>query len=317
MAELMATRDAYGKALVKLGEIDPNIVVLDADLSSSTRTGKFAAKFPERFFNLGVAEQNMMGTAAGLATCGKTVFASSFAIFASGRDWEQIRNTICYSNLNVKIVSTHGGISVGEDGSSHQCIEDIALMRTLSNMTVIVPCDGIETEKAVMAVAKIKGPVYVRLGRAKVPVILDENYQFEIGKAKIIQDGKDISLIACGIMVGEAIKAAEILKGENISARVINLSTIKPIDEETIIRAAKETQALVTAEEHQVMGGMGSAVAEVVVKNCPVPMRMVGMQNRFGQSGTPEELMQEYGLTGQNIANQAIALLKIKNHSLK
>lgn len=310
MAELMATRDAYGKALVKLGETDPNVVVLDADLSSSTRTGKFAAKFPERFFNFGVAEQNMMGTAAGLATCGKTAFASSFAIFASGRDWEQIRNTICYSNLNVKIVPTHGGISVGADGSSHQCIEDIALMRTLANMKVIVPCDGVETEKAVMAAAKIKGPVYIRLGRAKVPVILAENYQFELGKAKIIQDGKDICLIACGIMVEEAIKAAEMLKEKNISARVINLSTIKPIDQEIIMQAAQETGAIVTAEEHQVMGGMGSAVAEVVVKNCPVPMRMVGMRDKFGQSGTPEELMQEYGLTAENIVKKAKELVK-------
>lgn len=310
MAELMATRDAYGKALLKLGEEDPNIVVLDADLSSSTRTGKFAAKFPERFFNFGVAEQNMMGAAAGLATCGKTVFASSFAIFASGRDWEQIRNTICYSNLNVKIVPTHGGISVGADGSSHQCIEDIALMRTLANMKVIVPCDGVETEKAVIAAAKIKGPVYIRLGRAKVPVILNENYQFEIGKATVLRDGKDVSLIACGIMVEEAIKAAEMLKRQNISARVINLSTIKPIDQEIIIQTAQETGAIVTAEEHQVMGGMGSAVAEVVVKNCPVPMRMVGMRDKFGQSGTPEELMQEYGLTAENIVKKAKELVK-------
>jgi transketolase len=260
MADLIATRDAYGKTLVKLGEENKDVVVLDADLSKSTRTVEFAKKFPQRFFEMGVSEQDMMGTAAGLATCGKIPFVSSFAIFASGRAWEQIRNTICYSDLNVKIVATHGGISVGEDGSSHQCIEDISLMRTIVNMTVIVPCDGVETEKAVIAASRMKGPVYIRLGRAKVPVVMEREDEFQIGKGKVLAEGSDLSIIACGIMVEKALDAGKVLEEKGISARVINMSTIKPIDKELILKAARQTKRLITAEEHLANGGLGSAV---------------------------------------------------------
>ncbi len=310
MAEMIATRDAYGKALTKLGEINKDVVVLEADLSKSTKTHDFGKKFPERFFQMGISEQDMMGEAAGLATCGKIPFASSFAIFASGRAWEQIRNTICYSNLNVKIVATHAGISVGADGSSHQCIEDISLMRTIANMTVIVPCDGVETEKAVMAAAGMKGPVYIRLGRAKVPVILNESDNFKIGKGKVLIDGSDAAIIACGIMVEKALKAEEKLRGEGISCRVINMSTIKPIDEELIIKAARETGAMVTAEEHMSRGGLGSAVAEVIVENEPVPMRMIAIKDRFGESGDPKELLREFGLTEDDIVKAVKEVVK-------
>ncbi|MCK4261929.1 transketolase family protein [bacterium] len=311
MTEMIATRDAYGKTLVRLGEIDKDVVVLDADLSKSTKTHDFAKKFPERFFQMGISEQDMMGTAAGLATCGKIPFASTFAIFASGRAWEQIRNTICYSNLNVKIVATHAGISVGADGSSHQCIEDISLMRTIANMTVIVPCDAVETGKAVMTAAAMKGPVYIRLGRAKVPIILNEDEDFEIGKGKVLIDGSDATIIACGIMVEKALEAAQKLRVRGgTNCRVINISTIKPIDEQLIIKAARETRAIVTAEEHMSKGGLGSAVAEVIVENEPVPMRMIAIKDRFGESGDPGELFREFGLTEDDIIKAVEEVVK-------
>jgi len=310
MVEMIATRDAYGKTLVKLGEENKNLVVLDADLSKSTRTVEFAKKFPQRFFEMGISEQDMMGTAAGLATCGKIPFVSSFAIFASGRAWEQIRNTICYSNLNVKIVATHGGISVGADGSSHQCIEDISLMRTIVNMTVIVPCDGVETEKAVITASRMKGPVYIRLGRAKVPVIMEREDEFQIGKGKVLAEGSDLSIIACGIMVEKALEARKRLGEKGITARVINMSTIKPIDKELILEAARQTKRIVTAEEHLANGGLGSAVAEVIVENFPVPLKRIAIFDRFGESGQPQELLKEFNLTTEDIVKAADELRK-------
>ena len=312
MSELIATRDAYGKALVKLGQTNKDVVVLEADLSKSTKTAEFAKGFPDRFFQMGIAEQDMMGTAAGLAASGKIPFASSFAIFASGRAWEQIRNTICYSNLSVKVVATHGGISVGADGSSHQCIEDISLMRAIANMTVIVPCDAVETEKTVMAAAKLPGPVYIRLGRAKVPVIIKKEDDFQIGKGRVLAEGTDITIIACGIMVEKALLAREILKKEHLSVRVVNMSTIKPIDAALILESAEKTGAIITAEEHTIRGGLGSAVAEVIVENRPVPMKMFGIRDCFGQSGTPAELMEHFGLTAEKIAEEASELTQCK-----
>ena len=300
--EQIATRDAYGKALVELGRRDERIVVLDADLAKSTRTEWFAAEFPDRFFDMGIAEQNMIGTAAGLALCGKIPFASSFAVFATGRAWEQIRLTVAYAQTNVKICATHGGLSVGEDGPTHQANEDIALMRALPNMTVIVPADGVETRQATFAIAEYERPCYMRLGRPKIPVIFGENYRFEIGKAAVLRDGSDVAIIACGTMVHNALEAAEALAGEGISARVVNMSTVKPIDAEAILDAVESCGAIVTAEEHTVMGGLGSAVAEVVCKNKPVPMEFIGMQDCFGRSGKPEELFELYGLTARHIA---------------
>ncbi len=302
MAEHTATRDAYGKKLAELGGKYHDIVVLDADLSKSTRTNWFAEKFPERFFDMGVAEQNMINTAAGLASCGKVPFASSFAIFASGRAWDQVRNTVCYSGLNVKIVATHGGISVGEDGCSHQAIEDISLMRTIPNMTVIVPADGPESANAIEAVYHFKGPVYVRLGRSKTESITDENDEFIIGKGKIVREGSEATIIACGLMVAEALKAARKLADENIEVRVVNMPTIKPIDSELIVESAQKTGAIITAEEHVTTGGLGSAVAEALVENCPVPMKRIGIHNRFGQSGAVDLLMKEYQLDADSIA---------------
>ncbi|ADG83596.1 transketolase family protein [Thermincola potens] len=298
----IATREAYGQALKKLGHINKDIVVLDADLAKSTKTIDFAREFPDRFFDMGVAEQNMVATAAGLAAAGKIPFVSSFAVFASGRAFEQIRNSVAYPNLNVKIAASHAGISVGEDGASHQSVEDISLMRTIPNMTVIVPADGPETEAAVQAALEIKGPVYIRLGRLAVPVLFGEDYKFEPGKAAILKDGNDCTVMACGLMTGVALEAWEILKNEGINIKVINMHTIKPIDREAIIEAAKETGAIVTAEEHSVIGGLGSAVAEVVVENCPVPMERVGLKDTFGESGTPAELLEKYGLTAKDIA---------------
>jgi len=305
MSKKTATREAYGKTLARLGAVNKNIVVLDADLSKSTKTADFAAVFPERFFDMGVAEQNMLGTAAGLAAAGKIPFASSFAVFATGRAFEQIRNSIAYPKLNVKIAATHAGISVGEDGASHQSIEDISLMRTLPNMTVIVPADAVETEKAVEAAIEVKGPVYLRLGRLGLPVLFDENYRFEVGRAVTLREGSDVTVIACGLMVGQAVEAAEMLAGENISARVINMHTIKPIDRDIIIKAARETGAVVTAEEHSIIGGLGSAVAEVLVQSEPVPQEMVGVRDTFGESGPPSELLQKYGLMAGDIAAAA------------
>jgi len=308
----VATRDAYGKALVKLGKINPNIVVLDADLSKSTKTIDFAKEFPDRFFNMGIAEANMIGTAAGLATCGKIPFASTFAVFATGRVFDQIRMSVCYPKTNVKIGATHGGISVGEDGASHQSTEDVSLMRSLPNMTVIIPADGVETEKAVFAAAEYRGPVYLRMGRSKVPAIFDEKYHFEIGKGIILSEGADVSIIACGMMIHEAIEAGKGLLKKGIKARIVNMPTIKPIDEELIIKCAKETGAIVTAEEHSIIGGLGSAVAEVLGENCPVPVKRVGLNDKFGESGSPKELFEKYGLSARNIIEAAGELIKKK-----
>lgn len=309
----MATRDAYGQALVKLGEVNSDVVVLDADLAGSTKTAKFKEAFPDRFFNMGIAEQNLIGTAAGLAASGKIPFASSFAIFATGRAFEQIRNSVAYPKLNVKIAATHAGLTVGEDGASHQALEDIAIMRAVPNMTVIVPADGVETEQAVFKAAEHQGPVYLRLGRPAVPVIYDENYRFEIGKANLLRAGNDVGFVAAGIMVAVALEAAEALQAEGIDAAVLNMSTIKPLDQEAIIQLANTTGALVTAEEHNILGGLGSAVAEVVGEHCPVPVLRVGVEDCFGQSGTPAELLTEYGLTKENLMEKARQVIAKKN----
>ncbi len=312
---MIATRDAYGEALAELGESNKDVVVLDADLSGSTKTAVFAKKFPERFFNMGIAEQDMMGTAAGLAASGKIPFASTFAIFATGRAWEQVRQSIAYPKLNVKVVATHAGITVGEDGASHQSVEDIAVMRVIPNMTVIVPADGIETKKVIREIVRYKGPVYVRLSRGKSPVVLDDSYSFEIGKGVVLKDGKDVSLIACGVMVYKALQAADTLGKEGVSARVINISSIKPIDADLIVRAAKETGCVVTAEEHSIIAGLGGAVAEVLAENCPVPVKRIGIEDKFGTSGDADLLMELYGLTADNIAKAAREVIKRKNVS--
>jgi len=287
-------------------------VVLEADLSKSTKTSDFKKVYPERHFNMGIAEQNMLGVAAGFAAAGKIPFASSFAVFATGRAYDQIRNSIAYPNLNVKIAATHAGLTVGEDGGSHQMLEDIALMRALPNMTVIVPADGIETKQAVKAAAEYEGPVYIRMGRPKVPVLFDENYTFEIGKGVVLKEGTDVTLVGTGIMVSKAVEAAELLAAEGISAAVVNISTIKPLDAELIIAQAQKTGAIVTCEEHNIYGGLGSAVAEVLVENCPVPMARVGVADKFGESGLPDELLEKYGLTAANIAAQAKAVIAKK-----
>ncbi len=303
--EKIATRDAYGEVLVELGETHPEIVVLDADLSKSTRTEKFAKRFPDRFFQMGVAEANMMGVAAGLARCGKTAFASSFSIFASGRAWEQVRNTICYSALNVKIVATHGGVSVGADGSSHQCIEDFATMGAIPTLRVICPCDGPETGRAIRAIAEAKGPFYVRLGRAKVPTVTDADAPFELGKGIVLREGGDVVLFACGIAVAGALAAREALAADGLGAAVIDLHTLKPLDEDLVEDWASRTGAAVTAEEHVLRGGLGSAVAMTLGRRCPVPLECVGIDDQFGQSGEPEQLFQYYGLTADHIAEAA------------
>lgn len=308
----IATRDAYGEALAELGAINENIVVLEADLSKSTKTSDFKKVYPERFFNMGIAEQNMLGTAAGFAAAGKIPFASTFAVFAAGRAYDQIRNSIAYPNLNVKIAATHAGLTVGEDGGSHQMLEDIALMRALPNMTVIVPADGVETKQVIKAVAEYEGPVYIRMGRPKVPVLFGDDYKFEIGKGVVLKDGADVTLIATGIMVSKAVEAAELLAAEGISAAVVNISTIKPLDAELIIAQAQKTGAVVTCEEHTICGGLGSAVAEVLVENCPVPMVRVGVADKFGESGLPDELLEKYGLSAANIAAQAKAVIARK-----
>lgn len=297
----MATRDAYGITLVELGKKNPKIVVLDADLSCSTKTSLFAKSFPDRFFNMGVSEQDMMGTAAGLALAGKIPFASTFAIFATGRAWEQIRQSICYSCANVKIVATHGGITVGEDGATHQALEDIALMRVIPSMNVIVPADAYETAQAVLAAAEYYGPIYIRLGRAKVPSVLPAEYKFQIGKAYIFSIGKDINIIANGIMVSEALKAAEILNSKGVNTGVSNFSTVKPLDTETLLEIAKTSKLIVTAEEHSIIGGLGSAVAEFLTENHPVKLKRIGIQDTFGCSGPWKELLKFYGLTAENI----------------
>lgn len=307
-----ATREAYGEALKKLAANNPNVVVLDADLSGSTKTSEFKKVSPERFFNVGIAEQNLIGTAAGLSLAGKIPFASSFAMFAAGRAFEIIRNTVAYPFLNVKIAATHAGLTVGEDGASHQAIEDISLMRSIPNMTVINPADCIEAEQAVLKAAEYVGPVYIRLGRMAVEDVYDSLYQFEIGKGVELKNGNDVAIIATGIMVQKALKAAESLKAQGIDARVINIHTIKPIDKEIIIKAAKETRAIVTAEEHSVIGGLGSAVLEVLSDTCPVPVRRIGVMDTFGESGKPEDLMEKYLLTEKNIEDSCKEIMKMK-----
>ncbi len=310
--EKIATREAYGNALVRLGKENPDIVVLDADLAKSTKTIKFKGQFPERFFDMGIAEADMMGTAAGLAAAGKVAFASTFAIFATGRAWEQIRNSICYTNLNVKIAASHAGIAVGPDGSSHQAIEDIAIMRAIPNMKVVVPADGVETEKAVAALIDAPGPAYLRLGRSGVPIIYEESYEFRLGKASVLREGSDVAIIAAGTMVQIAGEAAEKLSEEGIDARLINMSTIKPIDSDAIVAAAQETGAIVTAEEHSIIGGLGSAVAEIVCETSPAPVIRVGIKDVFGRSGEAGELMKTYGLTSDSIVAAAHEALSRK-----
>ncbi|MCL2485718.1 MAG: transketolase family protein [Endomicrobia bacterium] len=307
-----ATRFGFGEALVELGKRDPKIFVLGADTASSVAINGFQEKFPDRFINVGIAETNLIGMAAGLAVAGFIPFAATYGVFASGRPWEQIRTTVCYSNLNVKIGGSHSGLMVGPDGATHQALEEIAIMRCLPEMKVIVPCDLVETRKATMASAYINGPVYIRYGREHIPIITKEEDVFEIGKANILRDGKDVAIMACGTMVYEALSAAEILDKKGIKARVINIHTVKPIDEKAIIDAAKECGAIVTAEEHQIFAGFGSAVAEVVVRNCPVPMEFVGINDTFGESGEPYDLMAKYGLKDVNIAQTVEKVLKRK-----
>ncbi|SFR03605.1 transketolase family protein [Desulfoscipio geothermicus] len=313
MSEKIATREAYGKALVELGRQNPDVVVLDADLSKSTKTYDFGKNYPERFFNIGIAEQNMMGTAAGLAAAGKIPFASSFAVFATGRVYDQIRNSIAYPRLNVKIGASHAGITVGEDGASHQAVEDIALMRCLPNMTVFVPADAVETRAAVLAAAEIDGPVYIRLGRSGVPVLHDkDNFNFVPGRAITLRDGSDAAIIACGIMVSAALEAAELLAGEGLAVRVLDMHTIKPLDVDAVVEAARATGAVVTAEEHSILGGLGGAVAEALGENCPVPLRRVGVRDTFGESGKPGELLEKYGLTPAALAQAVREVLQRK-----
>ena len=313
--EQIATRVAYGKTLLELGKENLNIVVLDADLSGSTQTKFFAKEFPDRFFNMGVAEQNMIGVAAGLASTGKIPFASSFAMFATGRAWEFVRNSICHNQFNVKICASHAGLTVGEDGGSHQIIEDIAIMRAIPRMTVIVPADATEAKFATRAIAEYFGPVYMRLGRSNVPVIFDENdFEFKIGKAKIVKAGIDVSIFACGVMLSRALWAQELLAQEGLSAEVINISTIKPIDEETIISSVQKTGSAVTCEEHNIHGGLGDAVASVLSENYPVPMKKIGVMDQFGQSGKADELLIHYGLTKENITKAAKEVIQKKNN---
>lgn len=313
MGNKIATREAYGKALAKLAAINENVVVLDADLSKSTKTADFKAVAPERFINMGIAEANMMGVAAGLSTCGKIPFASTFAMFAAGRAFEQIRNSICYPSLNVKICATHAGLTVGEDGATHQSIEDISLMRSIPNMIVINPSDAIETEAAIFAAAEYNGPCYVRLGRLAVSVINDNaDYKFEIGKGVTLTKGNDVTIIATGMMVELALEAKEELAKDGINARIINIHTIKPIDKELLINAAKETGAIVTVEEHSIIGGLGSAVAEVVTEEYPVPVLKVGIKDTFGESGKPNELLKAYGLTTEAIVEHSKKAISLK-----
>ena len=308
----VATRDAYGEALERLGAENAKVVVLDADLSGSTRTKAFSKAFPERFFNMGVAEANMAGTAAGLAASGLTVFMSSFAMFAAGKAWEQVRQTICVPNLNVKICATHAGLTVGEDGKSHQMLEDVTLMRVLPNMTVIVPADGPEARQVIRAAAAHDGPVYVRLSRAKTPVVFEEDHAFTIGKGDVLRDGGDVAIVACGVAVAAALDAAERLADEGVHARVINMATVKPLDGPLIEAAARECGAVLTAEEHQVAGGLGGAVAEHLGRTTPVPLDMAGMQDAFGESGDADDLLAKYGLDGASLATRARELMKRK-----
>lgn len=303
------TRDGFGEGIIDLAKRDPNVVVLDADVAKSTRTEWFKKQFPERFFDMGISEQDLLGTAAGLALTGKIPFVTTYGVFVSGRAWEQIRNSICYPEVNVKIGGAHGGITVGPDGATHQALEELALMRVLPNMTVLAPCDAIETYKAIVAAAEIQGPVFIRFGRDSVPTITTPETPFVVGKAETFKEGNDVTLIACGLMVHASLEAAEMLEAEGIHARVINLHTIKPLDEETILKAARETKHIVTAEEHQINGGMGSAVAELLGEKCPTPMRRVGVRDTFGESGDSKDLLEKYGLTPKHIAQAARELL--------
>jgi transketolase len=309
---MKATRDAYGETLARLGEENHDIVVLDADLSGSTKTMLFAKKFPERFFNMGIAEANMVGTAAGLAAVGKVPFVSTFAIFAAGRAWEQIRQSVAYPRANVKIVPTHGGVTVGEDGGSHQSVEDIAIMRAIPNMTVVVPADAEETRGAVEAAAAFKGPVYIRLGRNKVPRVFDDGHRFQLGKGCEVAPGTDLTFVTTGIMTAQALKAAELLSAEEISARVVHMGTVKPLDQEIILKSARETGALVTAEEHSVIGGLGSAVSELLAERQPTPLVRVGIHDRFGTSGKAEELLKYFGLMPEDLVEAARCVLARK-----
>jgi transketolase len=309
MTKKIATREAYGKTLAKLGHVNENIVVLDADLSKSTKTADFKNVFPDRFINVGIAEQNLAGISAGLATAGKIPFMSTFAMFAAGRAFEIIRNAICYPSLNVKICATHAGLTVGPDGASHQAIEDIALMRAIPNMMVINPADAYSTEKLIEAAVAYEGPVYIRLGRAGVPLVYDDQSTIEIGKANLVKEGKDVTIIATGIMLAEALEAEAELSKDNISVRILDMHTIKPLDEAAIIKAAKETKAIVTAEEHSIIGGLGSAVAEVISENHPVKMKRVGVLDTFGESGEPRELMEKYHITAADIVKAVKEIL--------
>jgi len=312
MVQMRKTREGFGRALAELGRTNPDIVALVGDLTDSTMVSFFAKEFPDRFIEMGVAEQNMMTAAAGLSLVGKIPFLATYGAFATCRCADQIRVTVCYSDLNVKIGGAHGGISVGPDGATHQALEEIAMMRVLPNMKVIVPCDFEETRKATLAAASVWGPVYLRFGREDVPVVTDESTPFEIGKGIILRQGGDIALVACGVMVYEALQAADTLAREGIEARVINLHTIKPIDQALLIRSAEECGAVVTAEEHQIHGGLGGAVAEVLVRNCPVPMEFVAVEDRFGQSGKPVELMSTFGLTADHIVSAVRKVLRKK-----
>ena len=300
----IATRDSYGNALVELGKMHENIVVLDADLAGATKSGTFKKTFPDRHFNCGIAECNMVGVGAGLSTMGLVPFVSTFAMFAAGRAYEQVRNTIGYPHLNVKICATHGGISVGEDGASHQCCEDFGLMRTIPGMTVMCPSDDVEARKMVHAAYEMEGPVYIRFGRAATPVYHDENFSFTVGKGEVLQDGTDVAIIATGILVPEAIEAGKRLAAEGIKARIINMATIKPLDEELMIRAAKECGRIVTVEEHNILGGLGEAVAAVVAEHVPVPVHRIGVRDEFGHSGPATELLKQFGLTADEIVAQ-------------
>ena len=315
MAEVkkVATRVGYGEALVELGSERDDFLVLDADLAAATQTGMFKKAFPERFYDCGIAEGNMISIAAGIAATGKKVICSSFAMFAAGRAFEQVRNSVGYPHLNVIIGATHAGISVGEDGATHQCCEDIALMRTIPGMTIINPADETEAKKAVRAALELDGPVYMRFGRLAVPVIFGDDYNFEVGKGVELKNGTDVTVIATGLMVNEALEAYEILKNEGISARIINMHTIKPLDKEIVLKAARETGAIVTAEEHSVIGGLGAAVSETVCEECPVPVVKLGVNDTFGHSGPAVKLLDEFGLRAANIAQKAKRAIALKN----
>ncbi len=313
MSEEIATRQAYGEALAELGERNQDVVALDADLSKSTKSAIFAAKFPERFFEMGVAEANMIGTAAGLAISGKIPFASSFAVFCTDRVFDQVRVSVAYNNLNVNICGSHAGLATGEDGATHQATEDIALMRVLPNMSVVCPADSTEAKSAVFASAERSGPVYIRTCRLKTPVLFDSSHEFSFGKGNIVKEGTDVSLAACGIMLSKALEAAELLKKENISARVINLPSIKPLDESIVLKAASETQGIVSCEDHSVIGGLGSAIAEALCEKNPGRLARVGLRNVFGESGNPEELYKKFSMDVNSIYNSAKKLLQNGN----